>query len=221
MKQIPGTSYWIPDCETHYLQKHKRTGKFYYQDYQGEKLQAALKYVKKFNIAVDAGANVGFMSLQMAKRFEMIYAFEPAQDCYECLLRNTQELHANIIIPYQKALGESLTKVHIHLNETNNTGNRQINRRSEGTEVELIPLDELDLKDCNFFKLDIQGYELFALRGARYTIEKFHPVILIEIEDSTKLPDSFGVKPSDALNYLLKLGYNIKERHGVDYVLTT
>lgn len=220
MKQIPNTNYWIPDCEEHYLQRHRRTGKFYYEDYQGEKLQAALKYVKKFNVAVDAGANVGFLSLQMAEAgFKKIYAFEPAQDCFKCLELNTKN-HKEKIYLYKVALGESLANIYIDLVPTNNTGNRQINRQEKGDEIQQLPLDELDLQDCNFLKLDVQGYELFVIKGARYTIEKFHPVILIEIEEKSKLPDTFGIDPRDSLRYLLKMGYNIRERHGVDFVLS-
>jgi hypothetical protein len=58
----------------------------------------------------------------------------------------------------------------------------------------IVPLDDLNLQPC-FIKLDIQGYELKALKGAQRTLRRHEPVLLIE-------------SPNDAtLEYLDALGY--------------
>ena len=43
-----------------------------------------------------------------------------------------------------------------------------------------VIIDELDLPSCGLIQLDVEGYEYFALLGARRTIEKYHPVIMVE-----------------------------------------
>jgi len=43
-----------------------------------------------------------------------------------------------------------------------------------------VIIDELNLPSCGLIQLDIEGYEYFALLGAQNTIEKYHPVIIVE-----------------------------------------
>ena len=46
--------------------------------------------------------------------------------------------------------------------------------------VDVIPLDYMELPGLDFIKLDIEGFECEALRGAINTIEKYRPWIWIE-----------------------------------------
>jgi hypothetical protein len=46
--------------------------------------------------------------------------------------------------------------------------------------VPTVIIDELNLPSCGLIQLDIEGYEYFALLGAQNTIEKYHPVIIVE-----------------------------------------
>jgi hypothetical protein len=41
-------------------------------------------------------------------------------------------------------------------------------------------IDDLNLECCDLIHLDIEGYELHALMGARNTIEKHQPLIVLE-----------------------------------------
>jgi FkbM family methyltransferase len=49
-------------------------------------------------------------------------------------------------------------------------------------EVKLTTLDDLDLHDVAFVKIDVEGHELPVLRGAHRTLTQQRPVVLIEIE---------------------------------------
>jgi hypothetical protein len=46
--------------------------------------------------------------------------------------------------------------------------------------ADVITIDSMDLPGCDFLKLDIEGYECQALRGAIDTIKKYRPWIWIE-----------------------------------------
>ncbi|MDY6786169.1 MAG: FkbM family methyltransferase [Cyanobacteriota bacterium] len=56
-------------------------------------------------------------------------------------------------------------------------------------------------------KMDIEGFELYALQGAKATLEKFSPYLCIDIHKDVKTGESalVGVEP-----YLQKLGYSLK-----------
>jgi FkbM family methyltransferase len=48
--------------------------------------------------------------------------------------------------------------------------------------VRRITIDGLDLHDVRLIKLDIEGHELAALRGAERTIRRDRPMLLVELE---------------------------------------
>lgn len=46
--------------------------------------------------------------------------------------------------------------------------------------IQKVTIDALNLPRVDFIKLDIEGMELEALEGARKTIERSHPIFLVE-----------------------------------------
>jgi FkbM family methyltransferase len=68
---------------------------------------------------------------------------------------------------------------------------RDGNVRIEKISCELKELDTCELRPY-FMKLDIQGYEFFALRGAEKTIRKFEPVILLESPLEPRIAEFLG-----------------------------
>jgi len=59
-----------------------------------------------------------------------------------------------------------------------------VHGEGEGAPVDIpiITIDELDLKDVRFVKVDVEGHELAALRGAARTVHRDRPVLLVELE---------------------------------------
>ena len=49
-------------------------------------------------------------------------------------------------------------------------------------EVGRVTIDSLELTDVRFIKMDIEGHEAAALRGAEHTIRRDSPVLLLELE---------------------------------------
>jgi hypothetical protein len=52
-----------------------------------------------------------------------------------------------------------------------------------GEMVQMIHIDQLDLKACDYIKIDVEGAEILALIGAKNTIEKYKPIIWYEHTD--------------------------------------
>ena len=59
MKQV--YNYWMPDTDNHFYRMiTKRISQGGPAEYQDDVRDAAYKYVKDFDVAIDIGANVGF-----------------------------------------------------------------------------------------------------------------------------------------------------------------
>ncbi len=70
-------------------------------------------------------------------------------------------------------------------------------------DIPTIRIDDLELPDLAFFKLDIEGYEARALRGAEQTLLRFKPLVMFE--DKPKKSAHFG-DPRESHEFLESLG---------------
>jgi len=68
----------------------------------------------------------------------------------------------------------------------------------------VIRLDDLHLPVCDLLYLDIEGYEIFALRGALETIRRCRPVVACEVNGCAA---RYGVAPGAVANLLKDEGY--------------
>lgn len=220
MKQINGI--WVPDCDTYFAPFLEKDGGF-----QLDHLEVALKYVKNWNTALDVGAHIGTWSVAMAKRFGMVYAFEPAEDVFGCLKMNTDGL--SNVCPERVACGEVFKRVRIgnDLQRLGNTGSRFIRDDKThlpdgiyesapvGDEVDVIRLDDRIFTSVDLLKIDAEGYEPFVLNGAQQTILRHKPVVVIE---EKFFGPRFGVEAGLALRMLESWGMREVDRIGKDHV---
>ena len=95
-----------------------------------------------------------------------------------------------------------------------NTGARFL---GEGGETQIITLDGVGIRDLDFLKLDVEGYELFALQGAERTVRHCRPVIVMEVK---AFGGRFGVPTEAAHELLLSWGARCVERMKNDRVYT-
>lgn len=179
----------------------KRNG--FYRDH----LLAALKYVRRWEVAVDVGAHCGFWTWDLAQQFCTVYAFEPALVTFECLLKNTEECEN--VNRMNVAIGERAGRCNIQNDRARpgNSGSNYIVPTEEGT-ILMLSLDSLDLPACDFLKIDVEGYELHALQGARKLIKRFRPVISMECTDR-KFRGRYDIDEGAAEHWLVKRGYRV------------
>ena len=92
------------------------------------------------------------------------------------------------------------------------------NEQLQITGAESVPLGTLDRyeethpMDVGLIKVDIEGAEQSFLRGARRTIEKYKPVLLMSIYHNAD--DFFNIKPMiESWN----LGYKFRIHKPIDY----
>jgi FkbM family methyltransferase len=138
--------------------------------------QQIKKYVNSFDTAVQAGGNTGFYTAQYAAMFDTVYTFEPDYLNFQCMSRNLTEQN---IIKLQACVGDTHGLVGLNIVDRNR-GENSVN----GTGIyPMLTIDDLSLNSCNLIHLDIEGYELYAIKGAVNTIVKYKPTVVLEVRD--------------------------------------
>jgi FkbM family methyltransferase len=192
----------IPEGDTYFRKILEATPAGFELDH----LEVALAYCTQFRTAVDGGAHIGTWTVALAQRFRWVYAFEPATDTYKCLLTNT-EPYKNVVRS-RAALGAKKGGCTVVEDPTRvgNTGSRMIELNDDplvGTPV--VTIDQFkDIAELDFLKLDLEGFEVEALRGAAETIRRCQPVIMAECKSFS--PPRYG-GPEAIRQALADLGY--------------
>lgn len=136
-------------------------------------------YLPRGGTAVDVGGWFGPWTqrlLTLADRVVTIEAVPVMAD----LLRRTFP-HAQVV---QAAASDQCGRTRIWIPRTGPYPGTSTLRTISGTPITVpeITLDSLELKNVRFIKMDIEGHELAALHGARQTIERDLPHLLLELE---------------------------------------
>lgn len=173
-------AWWLPDGETHlpeWMTKVNRRvdGRL---TYQYHKYEAALKLCRSRRLAIDVGAHCALWSYWMAKDFADLIAFEPHPDHQSCWRRNMNGTSRNVtLFPY--ALGPSMGSISLKTGPSS-SGDTYVDLTNPVGAIPQWPLDRFTITDLDFLKIDAEGYEVFIVRGARATLEKNRPVIIVE-----------------------------------------
>lgn len=190
--------FYVPDVETQQVEALAAGG------WQLDHLEAALAFVTDWSLAVDGGAHVGSWSRAMSARFEVVHAIEPHPEHLMCLKAN---IWGNPkVVVHEVALGEApgIATMREDLRyEGGNTGGRHIYETGVG-DIKIVTLDSLELPSLGFLKLDVEGYEAYALRGAAQTLDRFRPIVMIE--DKPRMAFRYRQKTRAARRFLEKMG---------------
>ena len=73
--------------------------------------------------------------------------------------------------------------------------------------IEAIPLDNFDFPKIDLIKIDVQGWELKVLNGAKKLINKYKPVLIVEFE--THQLQKINNSCNDLANLIREMGYYI------------
>jgi len=165
---------------------------------------------------LDIGANVGLYSLGLAQRMDAIgkkvtiYAFEPVGSTFEILQRNCS-LNSFDIHPFRLAMSDKDGAM--LMTNDGGTGNHLVKKRRTATErVKTARIDTFvksqGIETIDAIKCDVEGAELFVLKGGLRTIKKHRPLILLEI--NRQWTERYGYDPSEIIKLLLKTGYTYR-----------
>ncbi|MAT07615.1 MAG: hypothetical protein CL707_00685 [Chloroflexi bacterium] len=159
---------------------------------EGNLIAKALHYQHNFNTFIDVGASEGLWTINMAKYFEHVIAIEPYPLAYEILKKNTKSL-SNVKIIHHALAQKAFKKYKMITGPSFNIGmtkrlndfallDRQMLEKL-GSKIfycKAETLDSLEIKNVDLIKIDAEGEEKNVLKGAKETIEKFSPQIIID-----------------------------------------
>lgn len=143
-------------------------------------LARAADYVPRGGTAVDVGAWYGPWTCRLAAIADKVVAVEPTTQ----LAGHLRAAFPTITIVEAAASDHDGTGELFMPASGPGVGVSSLEQASdESVTVRLVTLDSLALTDVRFLKLDVEGHELPALRGAAETIRRDGPVLLVELEE--------------------------------------
>ena len=167
---------------------------------------------------IDIGANIGSVSLVMAKMFDdlKIFAIEPTNYAFRKLSHN---LNLNEELKKKVYLRQLFISNHKRPKSVWSSWNfeksNEKHLKHSGTLKEIkqdsfLKLDEFikeeNLKDIDFIKLDVDGYELDVLNSGKEFFKNNRPIIFIEI--APYLYPEFGYTVFELINFMKKFNYD-------------
>ena len=151
--------------------------------YQLAHLTEALRHVRNVDCAIDGGAHIGTWSRVMSGRFAKVIAAEPSPDTFAALRWNLEQSACTNVDARHCALGERAGYVSVALDaeqaQRGNTGARFV-KPDPNSDIPVETIDSWHLASLGFLKLDVEGSEPAALRGAKDTLARCRPIVLFE-----------------------------------------
>jgi FkbM family methyltransferase len=151
---------------------------YWLRAYEREKIDRLLTCLNPKSVFYDIGANVGYYSLVAARKCQSIFAFEPLPANFDYLRRHIAINQLQNCTPIEAAVADHEGMV--SFSEGNSTCEGAI--RETGTLlVHALRLDTFieQARVPDVMKIDVEGGELDALRGAKRLLTEHHPVIFL------------------------------------------
>jgi len=174
----------------------------------GDLLTKWLDLCRAAHLALDVGANVGVWSAlgaRVMQRGGTVFAMEPAPDAYEILCDGAR-VHEGpgAIVPIHAAAGAAVGTLRFSLVDgptatTNRVGG------AGSIEVPARTIDSLELAP-EVIKMDVEGYELAVLRGAKQTLALRAATVLLDLH---WVPD-YGATAGALIELAAECGYEIR-----------
>ncbi|EPC9939834.1 FkbM family methyltransferase [Pseudomonas aeruginosa] len=138
--------------------------------------------------AVDIGANIGLTSLALSSICHggKVIAIEPVPHTFELLNKNLAGAGTQNVSSFNIAVGASEGSVSMYVDERNLATSFVVDIDSgAGQEIPLTSLDslvsQLAIERLDFIKIDVEGCELEVLKGAESTLNRFKPIVMLEM----------------------------------------
>jgi len=163
---------------------------------------------------VEIGANIGTETVSfcdIVNNVAKVHAFEPLPINLK-QLRELSKTQKSLNI-FEYALSDKNGEASFLVPPETSSGTGKIinNRKSSNLiKVKTAKLDDfLDkFTNLNFISIDTEGHEPFVLNGAKNTLKKHNPIVVIEV--SPKLLIKYAnSKPKDISQFFKELGYNV------------
>jgi FkbM family methyltransferase len=150
-------------------------------DYGEEFVLFCRRSLKPGDAVLDVGANIGMTAMILSQHVKIVHAFEPNPPVFALLEKNIAANNLTNVIAHRVAVGAQPGTMNFvgssafgHLDPTSGAG--------VAVEVDTIDriVKRLELKKLAAIKIDIEGFESFALQGAARTLKTLSPQLFME-----------------------------------------
>lgn len=184
-----------------------------------QEINLVKKFIKSGTDSIDVGVYRGVYSYEMSKYSEKVHSFEPNPIIFKYINKNLKKFIKNIHL-YNFALSNQNKTINLKIPIRNSNSNKEIfeeyyemgkatihNENNfenyENFEIQTKTIDELSFDNkISFIKIDVEGHELEVIEGAKNTIKKDKPILLVEIEKQYTKKEV-----AESINFINSLGY--------------
>lgn len=205
----------IIEGDTHVGKWIEETGKL---DHDKFLIPIACKNMRQGWVVMDCGALYGDHTIAYSKTVGaegVVLAIEANPLAFQCLCKNAEKFESPVFC-MNLALGEDHGGTAVHIMEEN-VGASRIGKEGANDDpikkevpVKTASIDgiakDASLDRLNFIKIDCEGFELKILKGARGSIERFKPILLIEMNSWALSQQDACYK--DIYDLLIELNYD-------------
>lgn len=159
-------------------------------------------------VVIDVGGNIGTFLWQFERKSSSIIVFEPIPALNKVIQQSVIYNNSNKVRLISKAVGD--TPGNVKMLNNNNSSVVSGEAGADMLNIEITTLDK-ELAACeriDLIKIDVEGYEVNVLRGAREVILKHKPVILVEVHPVYL--ENYDLHHKDVIGLLESYGYIIR-----------
>ena len=216
---VPNLGVFCIDNISDGIKEHLRKG-IYWESTIGILIRL---FTRPDTIAVDLGAHIGIHTLVMSRKVGpegLVIAFEPQFKIF-------RELHYNLnlndcshnVIALRNAVGDTQGVCELGERNPSNEGGTSIGHG--GDTAYMVSLDSLNLNNISLIKMDVESYEINVLRGAKQTLMRNKPVVILEIlgnHDLDRCNSIIKAKYNDVLRFFDSISYDVQRIWGNDFI---
>ena len=183
----------------------------------GDSIEPEFQHLEKFldstGVFVDVGANTGIYSIKAGKHFlnrgGAVLSIEPFPDMLASLLKNVQANGLTNVRLRNFCAGETThtATLWMNFNKPNSFSLLKKEEKASPLSTLVVALDDLfaweRLNRLDYLKIDAEGSEREVLSGAKKTIEKYRPIIQLEVtinDIPVELPNYLVYQAPGSLN---------------------
>jgi|688.fasta_scaffold233639_2 FkbM family methyltransferase len=173
--------------------------------------------------ALDIGANIGYVTSWLGKRWPRVTSFEPTPNTYECLQLNCTRSHIRLHNFGLSNINGNLCFATSDAKPDQNqiiTNESKLRKHWGVTRVPTRRLDSFNFSTVDLIKIDVEGHEHQVVNGALKTIQRCRPAIVVEISYEGKLLDHvLSADHKKTVGLIESLGYQTVWQHKHDWLL--
>jgi len=218
MDRYPKNAFVVVQGQRMFLDQKDSLGLLTHGIHEPFETKIMQEEIKKDDIILDIGANIGYYTLIFAKlvgKHGKVFAFEPDQSNFLLLKRNVEINGYENVVLIEKAIFNKTGKTKLYLSEIAAIDHRIYDPTYKRESRKCVTVEAICIDDyfknytgkIDFIKMDIQGAEGIAFQGMLNLLKKSDVKLIVEF-----FPNGLkaaGTDPEECLKLLVGLGFEL------------